>query len=535
MKHSGRTTWTGHSPATGRPRLTIVPLALVLVGLLTGCSSRPGLNADTSAPPPTSIASDPAQAVLVAGWEDALGRGLNLEGNEADSTQFFRYQTLLTHIDLGRISREDATLRARAESIRARAAAGRDQAWLRWQVDVTPPPEPGIAEEGVDGLVIRPESNAQVDKWIDYFTGTGRERFAMWMWRAGTYRSHMEAILRQEGLPAEMIALVFIESGFNVTARSRAAAVGPWQFISATAKRYGLTVNGYRDERRDFELSTHSAARYLSDLYGMFGDWKLALAGYNCGEGRVFRQIAKQNTSNYWELSLPGETRDYVPKFFAALTIISQPEKYGFTSESAPPLAFEELSLPGPVRVDELARHCGVEVDHVKSMNPAWLHAITPADGSPVKARVPLGALARFSPDDLSLVPLSQARNVGGTHKVRRGETLSTIARKHGVSTSALARANRMTLKSVLRSGRTLKLPDGARVADSAGSSSSRAKRSKSGKGSGKSGTVHVVRSGDTFWSISQKYGVSLADVLRWNSATKRSVLKPGMKVRLAG
>ncbi len=531
MTHSGRTRRNGPASAGKRIARFALPATLIAISLLTGCSSRPALVTDLTTPTESGTPpSDAAQARLVDGWEESLNRSLGLESTEADSTLFFRFQTLLTHIDLNRISREDAALRARAESVRARAAAGRDQAWLRWQVDVTPPPDLGLAEDGPDGMVIVPESNPQVDKWIDYFTGAGRERFAMWLWRSGTYRSHMEEILREEGLPAEMIALVFIESGFNLTARSRAAAVGPWQFISGTAKRYGLSVNRYRDERRDFELSTRSAARYLSDLYGMFGDWKLALAGYNCGEGRVFRQIARQNTTNYWELNLPAETRDYVPKFFAALSIVSQPEKYGFTTEYSPPLAFEELALPGPVRVDELAKHCGIEVADVKTLNPAWLHGITPADGDPVRARVPLGALARFSPDDLTVVPLSQARNVGGSHKVRRGETLGTIARKYGVSTSALARANGMSLKSILRSGRTLRLPDNATVAD--GGSSGSASR---GKSKSRSGNIHVVRSGDTFWSISQKYGVRLADVLKWNRATKRSVLKPGMKVRLAG
>jgi len=520
---------TGMNPTISR--LAALMAALLVPALLTGCAGGPKMTPDptlSDSGSPSSTVSDPAQLRLVEGWEQSVDRGLALVGTEPDSTLFFRFQTLLTHIDTNRVDRSDRELRTRAESVRARATEGRDGAWLRWQVDVTPPPEFAVNDDTLAELAIQPESNPLIDQWIEYFTGPGRERFALWMWRSGAYRPLMEDILRQEGLPSEMIALVFIESGFNVTARSRARAVGPWQFMSGTAKRYGLTVNRYRDERRDFELSTRSAARYLNDLYGMFGDWKLALAAYNCGEGRVFRQIARQNTTDYWDLQLPRETRNYVPKFFAALSIISRPEDYGFTNEASPPIAYEELTLPGPVRVEELARHCGVGVDDVKSLNPAWLHGITPADGDPVKARVPLGALARFAPDDLALVPLSQARNVGGTHKVKRGETLSGIARRYGVSVNALAHANKMTTRSMLRAGRTLRLPDDALFADS-GASSERSSSRSSGK------TVHVVRRGETYWSISRHYGVRLADILRWNGATKSSILKPGMKVRLAG
>src|SRR6185295_524807 len=177
---------------------------------------------------------------------------------------------------------------------------------------------------------IEPQYNADVYKWIEFFTGNGRSVFERWLKRSGQYMGLFRAVLKKEGLPEDLVHLVFVESGFNVQARSVSAAVGPWQFLRSTGRLFGLTVNQWVDERKDPEKSTVAAARYLKHLYAIFGDWPLALASYNCGEGKILRAIKEQGTTNYWDLRLPRQTEEYVPKFMAVLAISREPQKYGF-------------------------------------------------------------------------------------------------------------------------------------------------------------------------------------------------------------
>lgn len=538
-------------PPPGALLLGLLPL----LGFLPGCSSAPKTtteitsNNETEIPP--AVKSEPvtlpdnimaAQNLLLSGWEESFRQGRSLEGTEPDSALFFRYQALLAHLNPDEIPDGAGSLRSRAEILKSQVATARDSAWMRWQVDLTPPPTPHVIEDPHAQYTIKPEMNARVEEWLTFFTGPSRERFTLWMWRSGIYRARMEEILVEEGVPAELLAVVFIESGFHLTARSRARAVGPWQFIAPTAKRFGLKINRHRDERRDFELATRAAARYLKTLYNLFGDWNLALASYNCGENRVFRQVARQGTNDFWALDLPRETEDYVPEIHAALHILAEPERYGFTAESSPPLTWEEIELPGPVRIADLAAQCGSPVDEVRNLNPAWLRNITPADGGPMKARIPVGASERMAQaPPLSVVSMAEAKNVGGTHKVRKGETLSRIAQRYGVSTSALARANKMTVKSKLRAGRNLKLPDGAEeplVAENTAkkkSSSAKSKRARNSSSSSGDYTYHVVRQGDSLWSISKKYGMSLAQLNEINNLGRKAVLKPGQKVKVTG
>ena len=179
--------------------------------------------------------------------------------------------------------------------------------------------------------------SSRIDFWISYFTGPGRERFERAMYRMEINRPTVEAILAEKGLPHELICIAFIESGFAMKATSRARAVGPWQFITGTARRYNLRMNWWYDERCDIVASTYAASNYLTDLYGIWGDWFLAFAAYNCGEYRVARQVARQKTTNFWQLDLPTQTERYVPKFLAALYIMRDPEKYGFTIPTVEP------------------------------------------------------------------------------------------------------------------------------------------------------------------------------------------------------
>jgi membrane-bound lytic murein transglycosylase D len=328
---------------------------------------------------------------------------------------------------------------------------------------------------------IRAERNARVDKWIDFFTGRGREQFQRWLMRSGDYWDLLTKTLRAEGVPEELANLVFVESGFNMQAKSVARAVGPWQFIRGTAKLFGLRVTPYVDERRDPEASTRAAARYLKRLYSMFdGSWPLALAAYNSGEGTVQRAIRRQGTSDFWSLDLPTETEEYVPQFLAAMEIASDPERYGFDLPPNSPLRFDEVVVRGPVDLGLIAKITSVPLADLKLLNPMLTRQRLPAHEDGTELRVPAGqgegvqiALdAKYHPKPLTKSEIRAAKMAhrreiaraprhgrrGGTHLVRRGETLSGIAAHYGVGVSRLKRLNGIEAASNLRAGQRLRI-----------------------------------------------------------------------------
>lgn len=184
------------------------------------------------------------------------------------------------------------------------------------------------------------EMNKAVEKWIDYFTGKGRDRFEHYLERSEYFVPYIRPILKSAKAPEDLVYLAMIESGFNNNARSHARAVGAWQFISATGRRYGLEVNWWVDERRDVEKSTIAAVQYLKELNSMFGSWHLAAAGYNAGEAKIQRAIKKYHTNDFWELCAKGrylrpETKNYVPKMFAATIVAKNRKQFGFEENYA--------------------------------------------------------------------------------------------------------------------------------------------------------------------------------------------------------
>ncbi len=209
----------------------------------------------------------------------------------------------------------------------------------------------GMSSSGVTALIdslarttvveheIEIEFNAKTNHWIDYFRGNGRKHFAKWLARVEDHRGVIEPILVEEGIPRDLLYLAVIESGLNLSARSYAKAVGPWQFMQGTASLFGLRINWWIDERKDIVAATYAAANYLKYLYEIFGSWPLALAAYNSGEHRVAYAISRQRTVDYWRLDLPTQTEWFVPKFMAALAIGRDPEAYGFVrpGEAPPP------------------------------------------------------------------------------------------------------------------------------------------------------------------------------------------------------
>jgi membrane-bound lytic murein transglycosylase D len=343
-------------------------------------------------------------------------------------------------------------------------------------------------DEGADGAgtpmrklgPVKPEKNERVDMWIKYFTGRGREDFQRYLARSGVYMDLLTHNLRAEGVPEELANLVFVESGFNMHARSVARAVGPWQFIRGTAKIFGLKMTPYVDQRRDPELATRAAARYLRKLYDMFdGSWPLALAAFNSGEGTIKRAIRRQKTDDYWALRLPRETRDYVPQFLAAMEIASDPEHYGFDLPPNSPFRFDEVLLRGPVDLKLVSGITAIPFDELQNLNPMFVRHRAPAGQDGTSIRVPKGKgdevqellQTYYKPKPLSKAELRDASRAqqkelrraprhrrGHVHLVKRGETLSQIGQRYGKTPSTLARLNRISDQGQLRAGQRIRI-----------------------------------------------------------------------------
>lgn len=280
-----------------------------------------------------------------------------------------------------------------------------------------------------------------------------------WLHRAEPLLPGMLPILEEAGLPPEIWVLAVAESGLRQDARSRSNAVGLWQFVPGTANHSGLLVTLDRDQRRDWEASTRAASRYLVELKSRFDDGLLALAAFNCGPSRVDREIAGRDSVSFWDLDLPPETRRHVPRVLALAELLGVGDEADAGSREDPSPPYEVVTLPHPVRVAELARVCGLDSRGLRTLNPSWLRPVTPGDGHPVHARVPLGrkqaVIEGFQTGQLHEVKLTPDR----VHEIRRGETLWGISRRYHVSLENLLELNDMSGREVIHPGRVIRLP----------------------------------------------------------------------------
>ncbi len=330
---------------------------------------------------------------------------------------------------------------------------------LDFEFDETDGPIPVSVE--LESYRLNRRANKYVEHHINKLSGNFRNHFAHWLERSGRYIPMMQNILREEGLPEDMAWLPLIESGFNPRAYSRAHASGPWQFIRATGRRYGLKVDYWVDERRDPVKSTRAAARYLKDLYGMFDSWSLAMAAYNAGEGKIKRALRKTKSQDFWGLLrtryIRRETKNYVPKFIAARMIAVHPEKYGFKDiQYHEGFTYDEVTLENPLSLDVAAKCAETTVKDIKDLNPELRRWSTP----PVKdytLRVPRGSRDKFMAN-LSKLPKSKWVSVT-VYTVRRGDTLSHIAMRYGVSVRTLKAYNKINRRNLIRPGQKLVVP----------------------------------------------------------------------------
>ncbi|MCK9375737.1 MAG: transglycosylase SLT domain-containing protein [Syntrophobacterales bacterium] len=238
------------------------------------------------------------------------------------------------------------------------------------------------------------QMNKQVRAYLVYFSTERKSVITRYLARSSRYLPMIKGVFQEAGLPEDLAYLAMIESGFNNKAYSPAAACGMWQFIKGTGLRYGLTIDSYVDERRDPEKATRAAAQYLLDLYKQFGSWYLAAASYNCGEGRVQRELNQSNHKNFWELSanmcLPTETKNYVPQMIAATIIAKNPEKFGFKNVPyLPPLKYDKAKVTETTSLKAAAQAVNVPTEEVQALNPELLRGITPPDAPSYTLNLP--------------------------------------------------------------------------------------------------------------------------------------------------
>lgn len=573
---------------------------MLVVVSMTGCAGTRTVRTVSGGPPvsgpaaaesfPVSLADSllfgqtPEEAIAQAGHHyqraiDAAGRN-DMDAARAAIDDILRLMVAISDIQTPGVAA------ARDKLLEQTATLMRDLQHRQRPVDL----------KGRIPRVVNTRVSQQLRWWRQYNRGGILTAYA----RSGLYGDTIRRELAARGMPAELQWLPIVESGYSPRAHSHADAVGLWQFVLDTGKRYGLERTAWTDDRMDPYKATRAAAAYLSDLYDMFGDWLLALAAYNCGEARVLRAVNRQGTDDYWKLILPRETRTYVPRFLAAVYIIENPAQYGFElPELMPEMYFEEYRVERSIAFADVAGVLGISADRLKALNPGVRYGVTPPTGYAL--RVPLGLagtlhtdmenipVAEFTPppemqryrirsgdtlshiarrfrttvrklraingirgnriyagqvikvpgrtyDDTVYVASASEENVTpsrvvsktatatrspqsqsvktATYTVRRGDTLSKIARRYGTTVAILKQTNRLRSDRLLV-GQRLAVPAPASTATGL--------------------SKHIVKRGESIWSIARQYALPVTHLLQLNGLNHGDIIKPGQSLILKG
>ena len=383
------------------------------------------------------------------------------------------------------------------------------------------------------------EGHRRVEFYVKAFTAeSARERFVSRLERGSRYEPMIRAKLRAGDIPEDMYYLALVESGFNQHAYSRAAAVGVWQFMTATARSTGLRVDWWVDERRDPVRSTDAAVKFLGWLREQFGSLYLAAAAYNGGPGRVARGLSRlgdeENTGDdaFFALAerdyLRGETKNYVPQLIAAALIAKEPTRYGMTLRTVPPLAYDSVWVPASTPLAAIAKASGAQLDSIQELNPQILRGVTPP-GTRFLARVPVGYAAGFDSAFAALEPA--ARTAFTRVEAKSGQTLASVASRAGLSARQLRWYNPKvtTLKSGrLRPGQVVLVPSRTVVAAALDVPNPAIEIYGSAVRGGS--RTHVVRRGETLGGIAKRYGTSVSAIVRLNRLKKQTIY-PGQEL----
>ena len=359
--------------------------------------------------------------------------------------------------------------------------------------------------------------NDEVLSFLNFFqTPRGRAIVETGLRRAGKYREMIQRVFHEEGVPQDLIYLAQAESAFQPLALSRAGARGMWQFVGYRGQQYGLRHTWWIDERQDPEKATRAAAQHLRDLYGLFGDWYLAMAAYNCGPGNVQKAIEWTGYADFWELYrrnvLPRETKNYVPIILALTLIAKDAAHYNIQAEPEAPVATDIVKPGRAIDLRLVAETIDVDVETLRALNPSLLRLATPDDTS-FQLHLPAGTASRFSAE-IADIPADKWVS-WRRHRVESGETLTTISKKYRVTPAAIAEANNLERGVALEPGEKLIIP--------ATQPQSETKRRL---------VSYRVRKGDTLGGIADRYSVDAEDVRKWNRLKSNHVGR-GMVLRI--
>lgn len=380
-------------------------------------------------------------------------------------------------------------------------------------------------------------SHDRVDFYVRRFTGTARDRIQSWMQRGRKYEPMVRRVFREAGIPEDMYYLGLVESGYDPHAYSRAAAVGMWQFMTATARGVGLKVDWWVDERRDPMRSTWAAAKFLSSLHDQFGSYYLAAAAYNGGPARVSRGLTRyandvaesEGEDQFFALAetraLRSETMNYVPQLIAAAAIGKEPWKYGITFDSVAPYAYDSVLVPPATAIASLTLATGAPLDSIRAHNPHLLRGTTPPDGD-TWVRVPVGYAPETFSHDFFAIPDS-VRAAWRTVKVKKATTLATMAKGYGITSAQLRWYNPRLKGTKIAAGTSVNVPSRLAISGAFAVADPSVER----YGSAAKG-VHVVRKGETLSHIAKRNGVSVSRLMSLNRL-KKNVIYPGQAIRV--